>query len=127
MSVQHISAITLAVRRMDRAVDFYREKVGLEMLYGGESASFTSFRVGEGYLNLILASEGGWSWWGRVIFHVDDVDALYHRLVKAGLTPSTVPEDAPWGERYFHINDPDSHEVSFAKRLKPRGTGNREP
>ena len=48
MSVQHISAITLAVRRMDRAVDFYREKVGLEMLYGGESASFTSFRVGGG-------------------------------------------------------------------------------
>ncbi|HIM82059.1 MAG TPA: VOC family protein, partial [Dehalococcoidia bacterium] len=22
-----------------------------------------------------------------------------------------------WGERYFHINDPDSHELSFAKPL----------
>ncbi len=121
MTVQHISAVTLAVRDMDRAVDFYRDKVGLEMLYGGESASFTSFRVGDAYLNLILAPDGCWSWWGRLIFHVDDVDTLYDRLVGEGLKPSTVPEDAPWGERYFHINDPDSHEVSFAKRLRPRG------
>ena len=124
MTVQHISAVTLAVRDMARAVDFYREKVGLELQYGGESASFSSFRVGDGYLNLILALDGGWSWWGRLIFHVDDVDALYHRLVEEGLAPSTVPEDAPWGERYFHINDPDSHEVSFARRLEQRGERN---
>ena len=120
MTIQHISAITLAVRDMAGAVDFYQQKVGLELLYGGESASFSSFRVGDGYLNLILAADGGWSWWGRLILHVDDVDALYHRLVEQGLTPSTVPEDAPWGERYFHINDPDSHEISFAKRLEQR-------
>ena len=121
MTVQQISAVTLAVRDMARAVDFYREKVGLEMLYGGDSASFSSFRVGAGYLNLILSPDGGWSWWGRLIFHVDDVDALYDRLAEAGLAPITVPADAPWGERYFHINDPDSHELSFAKRLVQRG------
>jgi uncharacterized glyoxalase superfamily protein PhnB len=27
------------------------------------------------------------------------------------------PSDAPWGERYFHIRDPDGHELSFARRL----------
>ena len=116
--VQQISAVTLAVRDMARAVDFYRNKVGMELLYGGETASFTSFQVGGGYLNLILVPEGGWSWWGRLIFHVDDVDAIYRRLVEAGLTPSTVPEDATWGERYFHISDPDSHELSFARPLE---------
>ena len=52
-----------------------------------------------------------------MILYVDDVDALYQRLVQSGLTPSTTPQDAPWDERYFHINDPDSHELSFAKRL----------
>ena len=118
MTVQQISAVTLAVQDMARAVDFYRDKVGLEMLYGGGSASFTSFQVGDGYLNLILAPEGGWSWWGRMILYVDDVDELYQRLVQAGLTPSTAPEDAPWGERYFHINDPDAHELSFARPLE---------
>jgi catechol 2,3-dioxygenase-like lactoylglutathione lyase family enzyme len=120
VTVHHISAVTLAVRDMARAVDFYGAKVGLELLYGGATASFTSFRVGDAYLNLLLAPEGGWTWWGRVIFHVDDVDALYRRLVDMGVTPSTIPEDAPWGERYFHINDPDGHEVSFARPLKPR-------
>jgi catechol 2,3-dioxygenase-like lactoylglutathione lyase family enzyme len=122
VTVRHISAVTLAVRDMARAVDFYGAKVGLEVLYGGATASFTSFRVGDGYLNLLLVlpRKDGWTWWGRVIFYVDDVDALYQRLVDVGVTPSTLPEDAPWGERYFHVNDPDGHEVSFARPLKPR-------
>ena len=38
--------------------------------------------------------------------------------VEAGVAPSTTPEDAPWGERYFHVTDPDLHELSFAKPLK---------
>ena len=117
MPVHHISAVTLAVKDMANAVVFYQDKVGLELLYGGGGASFTSFRVGGGYLNLVLAPQGGWSWWGRLIFHVDDVDALYRRLTDAGLTPSTIPQDAPWGERFFHVQDPDGHELSFAALL----------
>ena len=117
MIVQSISAVTLAVRDMAQAVDFYQNKVELDLLYGGGEASFTSFRVGEGYLNLILASDGGWTWWGRLIFYVDDVDALYRKLVAAGLTPDTTPRDAPWRERYFHVTDPDGHELSFARPL----------
>lgn len=123
MTVQCISAVTLAVRDMGRAMGFYRDKVGLSLLYGEETASFSSFSVGDGYLNLVLASEGGWSWWGRVIFYVDDVDATYQRLINAGLRPSTAPENAPWNERYFHINDPDGHELSFARPLGPQDEG----
>jgi catechol 2,3-dioxygenase-like lactoylglutathione lyase family enzyme len=117
LNVRSISAVTLAVADMACSVDFYRDKVGLAVLYGGGSATFTSFKVGEGYLNLVLDTQGARTWWGRLIFHVDDVDALHRRLVQAGLTPSTEPADAPWGERYFHIYDPDSHELSFAKPL----------
>ena len=121
MTIRQISAVTLAVREMPRAVEFYRDKLGLTVLYGGGSASFTSFRIGDGYLNLTLAPQGGWRWWGRLIFYVDDVDALYRQVVDAGVTASTEPQDAPWGERYFHVNDPDSHELSFAKPLAGRG------
>ena len=121
MNVRSISAVTLAVADMARSVDFYHDLVGMEILYGGGSSSFTSFKSGESYLNLILdnqrAPQDAQTWWGRLIFHVDDVDALYQRLVEAGLTPATEPADASWGERYFHINDPDSHELSFAKPL----------
>ena len=121
MTVEQISAVTLAVRDMARSVEFYQNNVGLELLYGGAAASFTSFRIGAGYLNLTLAPEADLKWWGRLIFHVDDVDALYRRLVDAGLETTTIPADAAWGERYFHINDPDAHELSFAKPLVPTG------
>ena len=123
LTVQHISAVTLAVRDMARSVEFYHGKLGLTLLYGDGDASFTSFRVGDGYINLVLDSDADRSWWGRLIFYVDDVDGFYRRVVAAGLTPSTEPQDAPWGERYFHINDPDCHELSFARRLKQRGDG----
>jgi catechol 2,3-dioxygenase-like lactoylglutathione lyase family enzyme len=109
-----ISAVTLATHDMARAVPFYRA-LGFEMLYGGEEASFTSFRAGPGYLNLIAQpAERHWSWWGRVIFYDTDVDGLHARLVAAGYRPSTEPRDAAWGERFFHITDPDGHELSFA-------------
>jgi catechol 2,3-dioxygenase-like lactoylglutathione lyase family enzyme len=116
-----ISALTLATRDMARAVRFYRA-LGFPLAYGGEDAGFTSFTVGtDGHLNLIAAPEASRpGWWGRVILHVDDVDALHARAVAAGLTPEAPPRDAEWGERYFHLVDPDGHELSFARPLPGR-------
>ncbi len=45
--------------------------------------------------------------------------ALYDRALAAGYLPATVPRDAEWGERFFHLNDPDGHELSFARPLSP--------
>jgi uncharacterized glyoxalase superfamily protein PhnB len=102
---------------MARSVRFYRT-LGFELLYGGESAHFTSFAAGDGYLDITAeAPDRDWSWWGRAIFHVDDVDALHAHALKAGLQPEAPPRDAEWGERFFHITDPDGHELSFARPL----------
>jgi catechol 2,3-dioxygenase-like lactoylglutathione lyase family enzyme len=116
--VQRISAVTLLAADMDAAVDFY-QALGFHLLYGGHEALFTSFRVGDGYLNLQLDAGGsaGRTLWGRVVFWVDDVDALHERAVTAGFHPDSAPADAPWGERYFHIHDPSGHELSFARPL----------
>jgi catechol 2,3-dioxygenase-like lactoylglutathione lyase family enzyme len=112
--IEGISAITLATHDMQRAVRFYCT-LGFQLAYGGEDAAFTSFRAGPNFLNLIaLPAERRWSWWGRVIFYHSDVDALYTRLLAAGCRPDTAPRDAEWGERFFHITDPDGHELSFA-------------
>jgi catechol 2,3-dioxygenase-like lactoylglutathione lyase family enzyme len=116
--IEGISAVTLGTHDMPRAIRFYRS-LGFDILHGGEASSFTSFRVGAGYLNLIAQPEQQrWSWWGRIIFYVTDVDALYDRALAAGWQPSTVPRDAEWGERYFHLADLDGHELSFARPLK---------
>ena len=116
--ITSISALTLATHDMASAVRFYRA-LGFAIHYGGEDASFTSFHAGSGYLNLIAQPQSRrWSWWGRVILRVSDVDALYARAMAQGLSPEAPPCDADWGERYFHIRDPDGHELSFAKPLR---------
>jgi catechol 2,3-dioxygenase-like lactoylglutathione lyase family enzyme len=114
--IEGISAITLATHDMARAVAFYAA-LGFPLKDGGADARFASFRAGTGYLNLTAAPGRTWSWWGRAIFYVDDVDVLYARAVAAGLAPDFAPRDASWGERYFHITDPDGHELSFARPL----------
>lgn len=115
--IESISAVTLATHDMRRAVQFYR-MLGFELLYGGADAAFSSFRAGGNFLNLIVQpQERRWSWWGRLIFYVSDVDALYSRLIAAGCLPNTTPSNAEWGERFFHITDPDGHELSFAHPL----------
>lgn len=120
-AIRALAAVTLATRDMARAVRFYRA-LGFRLLYGGEEAAFTSFVLDRGHLNLIAAPPGrGGDWWGRVILHVDDVDALYDRALALGLRPEAPPRDAEWGERYFHLRDPDGNELSFARPLAGRG------
>src|SRR3979409_2402954 len=117
--IEGIRAVLLGTLDMTRGVLFFAGFVcvGLE---GGEESSFTSFRAGTSYLNLIAQpAERRWSWWGRVIFYAADVDALYGRALAAGYQPATVPHDAEWGERFFHLIDPDGHELSFARPLLP--------
>jgi catechol 2,3-dioxygenase-like lactoylglutathione lyase family enzyme len=119
--IRSISAVTLPTRDMAHAVRFY-EALGFSIAYGGETATFTSFRVGTGHLNLARAEDqtppsGG----VRIIFYVDDVDAMYAHVLAQGLTPEAPARDAPWGERYFHLSDPDGHALSFARPLRGGG------
>ena len=115
-SFESLSAITLVTRDMQRAVRFY-QTLGFPLLYGGPQEAFTSFAIGGSFLNLIAEAHEPVSGWGRVIIYVSDVDALYRKLMAAGIKPSFAPRDAPWNERYFHLTDPDGHELSFARPL----------
>jgi catechol 2,3-dioxygenase-like lactoylglutathione lyase family enzyme len=124
-----LSAVTLVTDDMDRGVAFYRA-LGFELRGGAATPSFASFAVGSGFLNLITRERlamsgtakgaGGPRGWGRVILHVSDVDAFHARAVASGLRPHAPPRDAAWGERYFHLTDPDGHELSFARPLDAR-------
>src|SRR5260370_6971698 len=112
--IESISAITLATHEMPRAVRFYRA-LGFEVLHGGEESSFTSFRAGQNYLNLIAQpTERRWSWWGRVIFYVSDVDALHERALAAGYHPPPSPRDPQPGDTHFPLHYPHTPELIFA-------------
>jgi catechol 2,3-dioxygenase-like lactoylglutathione lyase family enzyme len=116
--IQHISAVTFAVCDVARSIKFY-EKLGFELFYGGGDAAFSSLKAGKAFVNLVASSEYEHRWWGRAIFRVDGVDAHYRVLRERGLEPQ-LPRDAPWGERFFHVTDPDGHELSFAELLRPQ-------
>lgn len=116
MTIESISAVTLCARDIARAAAFY-EALGFERVKGGFAMGFVSFRVGRQFLNLQQADGKPPSGWGRVIFYVTDVDDMYHRALSLGFAPAFAPRDAPWGERYFHIGDPEGHEISFARPL----------
>jgi catechol 2,3-dioxygenase-like lactoylglutathione lyase family enzyme len=100
------------------SVRFYRDILGMEVIYGGEDSCFSSLRAREAesaVLNLEIGHPG--TLWGRLILYVTDVDAFWTRLKESGFDPAR-PQDAAWGERYFHMSDPDGHELSFARPLR---------
>jgi catechol 2,3-dioxygenase-like lactoylglutathione lyase family enzyme len=117
-TIEKISAATLRVANMTESVRFYRDVLGMELLYGGENAGFSSLRAKDAQ-SAILNLEMGkpTTCWGRLVFHVTDVDAFWNHLKNRGFDPE-IPRDASWGERYFHLHDPDGHELSFARPLR---------
>ena len=112
-----ISAVALVTGDMPASVAFY-EALGFTLTYGGKDASFSSLQLDTCFVNLALREiETPVPWWGRVIFHVPDVDAIYELAVANGFEVEAEPRDAAWGERYFHVLDPSGHQLSFAKPL----------
>jgi catechol 2,3-dioxygenase-like lactoylglutathione lyase family enzyme len=143
MKIYRISAITLKVKDMEKSSSLYSKIPGFRLTYGGEpSDSFTTFEIGEGskatYLNLerIEDDEGssdfskkpnlgktrGSEDFGRVIFHTENVDKLYSYMKRNEYLSKSIvfenePTNAPWGERFFHIREPNGYQLSFAQPL----------
>jgi len=117
VNIEKISAVTLKVASMTNSVRFYRDVLGMEIIYGGENEYFSSFHTRDGKVPILnLEQAPPEVRWGRLIFYVADVDAIWAYLREKGLHPET-PQDAPWRERYFHMPDPDGHELSFARPI----------
>lgn len=118
--IESLSAVTLTVADIARSVRFY-DALGFVHKPGDAVPGFASFvlrgSASDSYLNLLEGPHGPVGGWGRVILYVSDVDAYYEQVLAAGIVPAFAPADAPWGERYFHVVDPDGHELSFAKPL----------
>jgi catechol 2,3-dioxygenase-like lactoylglutathione lyase family enzyme len=144
MKVYRISAITLKVKDMEKSSSLYSKIPGFRLTYGGKpSDRFTTFEIGEGrnattYLNLELIeyNEGSSDFskisnlgktranedFGRIIFHTENVDRLYSYMkqdeyISKHIVIENEPINAPWGERFFHIREPDGYQLSFAQPL----------
>src|SRR5437899_6558151 len=97
-AIEKISAIMFRVLNMKASVQFYRDVLGMELLYGGEQASFSSLRTNDSESAILNLEQGdAVSRWGRLIFHVLDVDGFWTHLKERGFNPE-IPRDASWGK-----------------------------
>jgi catechol 2,3-dioxygenase-like lactoylglutathione lyase family enzyme len=146
MKIYKISAVTLIVENMERSCRFYSQVPGFKLAYGSSDDTFTTFEIEdeeeEEYkskmcLNLELGinnnreppnhmaeNDKGWKrqHFGRIIFHTEDVDRLYSYFKNNDSISNLIsfenePTNAAWGERYFHIREPDGYQLSFAEPI----------
>jgi hypothetical protein len=81
---------------------------------GGSSSDFS--KIPE--LGKTRASED----FGRIICHTKNVDRLYSYMkqddyISKHIVIENEPTNATWGERFFHIREPNGYQLSFAKPL----------
>ena len=102
---------------------FYSRIPKFEISYGGPDSNFTTFKINQSpdmHLNIeLLSLKQKIKNDCRIIFHTEDVDALYYYLRNDDTASKlgkfeTKPTDADWGERYFQMRDPDGYEIVFA-------------
>ena len=103
MSVERISAVTLKVANMQASVQFYPDLLGMGVIYGGEDGFFSSLRTKDGEDPILNFEQSrATAQWGRIIFYVPQVGALWRFLKEKGFQPE-IPQDGSWGERYRPI------------------------
>jgi len=85
--IEGISAVTLGTHEMSRAVRFYRA-LGLRFCMR-RTVVIHQPSSRASYLNLIAQpAERRWSWWGRVIFYVADVQRTLRPCARGGIPAS---------------------------------------
>jgi predicted enzyme related to lactoylglutathione lyase len=98
----YISVVTVHVKDIDRAVDFYTKKLGWVKTMDvpmGESRWVTVAPSDKEKTSFVLSNyspeeAGGFS---GVIIEVDDVFATHEQLSKAGVEFEEAPRIEPWG------------------------------
>ena len=118
---------------MRRSCNFYSRIPGFKLVYGGSwNDTFSTYEIGTDkfkmYLNLELITpeanihnrDERAKQFGRIIFHTENVNKLYsyfkkNKSISEMISFENKPMDAPWGERYFHIIEPDGYQLSFAE------------
>jgi catechol 2,3-dioxygenase-like lactoylglutathione lyase family enzyme len=126
------NAIGLAVADMATSLAFYR-RLGLDFPAGADHEPHTEAVVAGG-IRLMWDTHdslqsfdpgyrpappgGGWAF---LCADAAEVDSVHADLVAAGHTSVNAPWDAPWGQRYAQVEDPDGNVVDLFAWLKQSG------
>lgn len=113
----------LLVADLDRAVAYYRDRLGLRCGVSGDPPDFANAIRDAATILLALCAEPerivpNWrvvdKMWNAYV-RVDDVEAVYEELQERGATIDYTLYDAPHGFREFGVQDPDGHDIAFGQ------------
>lgn len=106
----HLSHVHLPVAKLTRSLAFYRDRLGLEVGFAGES--MVEFPA----VGLVLDEEAEFRRSEvsvTVGLGVEDVDSAFADLEARGCPVAESPADQPWGVRNFYVTDPDGYVIEF--------------
>ncbi|WP_082232161.1 VOC family protein [Halobacillus massiliensis] len=84
-TIERISQIGINVRDIDRAIEFYKSNLGLELQFHTENMAF--LECGEIRLLLSLPEKEEFDHKSSVLyFHVDDIKEAYQNMVENGVS-----------------------------------------
>jgi predicted enzyme related to lactoylglutathione lyase len=115
----------LLVADLERAVEFYRDRLGFECSVYGTPPNFGVAVRDQATILLALCPDGerivpNWrivdKTWNAYI-RVDDADAIYAEVQERGAEIDYTIYDAPHGFREFGVQDPDGHDIAFGQPL----------
>jgi predicted enzyme related to lactoylglutathione lyase len=116
------------VADIDRAVEFWRDRLGFTCDVYGEPPDFATAARDDASVLLALCRDPtaivpNWkivdkTW--NVYIRVDDADAIYAELQERGAPIDYTIYDAPHGFREFGTQDPDGHDIAFGQPLRAR-------
>ncbi len=122
-AIRGLHSVTLFVENLERAADFYVEKLGFE----AETRYVRSQLLRAGDFRLLL-HVGGSPPGEEAALHlhlhlaVDDVDAFHEQLLASGASPEGPPETKPWGLRSFELRDPSGYLWEFVQEVDEAGS-----
>lgn len=97
----------LMIPEAERFVEFLREAFGATELYrakGSAGGWHIELKVGDSML-MVGEAKNGPAFPAALFLYLQDVDAVYHRALKAGATSLSAPQDQSFGDRMAGVKD----------------------
>lgn len=111
--VKHVS---IPVKDQDKALKFYTEKLGFEVLtdveFGPDNQRWIELKIPGGETQVVLFTPEGHETrvgtFSNIVFMSDDIHKTYKELKARGVKFTTEPTEEPWGT-FTVFQDPDGN------------------